>query len=388
VQQSKQFTVTPETREVRCGDVIRADAVLTKDLHCTGDVGLRIAAGDVVLDLGGHKIATDDPTAARTGVVVAATETIRNVTIRNGSITQFRTGVEMTDVSDVTIANATVSGSPETVWEDFFGIVGERARNVQIRSSTLGGFNPFSFEQESSVVFAASSIVGDIGLGFAFCDNSSCLFQTGNDIQVRYLGCSGDMPDKAAIRIDRSTVVFVEWFGAGCGETSVTNNVVKGLINVDGVRNLVANNRMDKNPTMIVRGNFVVSDNEFIGAVSKGLQIEEDMTGLKGEVVGNRFIGNGGYGLRVVQYISDVPAGPLKISGNQFISNGLNPEYPEYGRDGLRVDELGPGGHVEVSDNRAENNGEYGMYAEPGTVTVDVRNTASGNPRGCFVIAC
>jgi hypothetical protein len=145
---------------------------------------------------------------------------------------------------------------------------------------------------------------------------------------------------------------------------------------------------MDKNPIMVVRGEFVVSDNEFTGAESQGLNIEDGMDVLKGEVVRNRFIGNGGYGLHVQQHMTNFQPGPLKISENQFISNGLNPEYPSYGRDGLRIEELAPGGSVEVSRNHAENNGEYGMYAEPGTVTIDVGNTASGNPKGCFVIAC
>ncbi|MBP2327078.1 PKD repeat protein [Kibdelosporangium banguiense] len=386
VQQSKQFTVTPETPEVRCGDVIRADTVLTKDLNCTGDVGLKIAAGDVVLDLGGHKIATDNPQAPRKGIVLA--ETIRNVTIRNGTVTQFRTGVEMIDVSDVTLANVTVSGSPAPRDKEFFGVLAEKARNVRMRSVTLNGFSPFYFERESSVVFTGSSIVGDDAQGSSYCAHSTCAFQAETDIRVRYLMCSFNPGASSVMSIESSVVVLVEYFGGGCNETSVSNNLVKGLINVDGDRNVVTRNKMEKNPTMIVRGEFVVSYNEFAGAETQGLSLDDGWGSIKGEVIGNSFTGSRGHGMRVVQDVPNAPVGPLKISDNKFISNGLDPEYPEYGRDGLRIEDLVAGSHVEVSNNHAENNAEYGMIAPPGVVTIDVGNTAKGNPKGCAGIVC
>ncbi|CAM4077992.1 PKD domain-containing protein [Kibdelosporangium persicum] len=390
VQSSKQFTVTPETREVRCGDVIRADVVLTKDLNCTGDVGLKIAASDVVLDLGGHKIATDNAQAPRKGIVLAGSEPIRNITIRNGSITQFRTGIEIIDVADVTIANATVAGATVPLDEEVFGIYGEKARNVQLRSTTLRAYNPFLFDNGSSVAFVGSSVVGDDGWGGAYCRNgTSCLFSEGSDIQTRYLNCGGSERDSSTFRIDSSEVVLVEFFGAACAETVVTNSLIKGLINVDGDKNFVSRNVMDNNPTMVVRGEFVVADNVFSGAQTQGLNIEDGYRiGIKGEVVRNTITGSRGYGLHVQQHMPDEPVGSLIISQNKFISNGLDPEHPVYGRDGLRIEELIPGTHVEVSDNYAENNGEYGMIAPPGTVTIDLRNSETGNPKGCLNITC
>jgi parallel beta-helix repeat protein len=72
--------------ELACGDILTADAVLTRDLiDCPGD-GLVIGAPGIKLDLAGHTV---DGTGIGTGVVVDHLDT----TITNGSVTGFETGI-------------------------------------------------------------------------------------------------------------------------------------------------------------------------------------------------------------------------------------------------------------------------------------------------------
>jgi parallel beta-helix repeat protein len=89
-------TVVPSTANagtpagVRCGSVIKKDAVLKGDLNCKGN-GVKIGAHGVTLDLGGHSIVG----AGRHGTKGIENPGYDDVTITNGDVTGFDWGIEL-----------------------------------------------------------------------------------------------------------------------------------------------------------------------------------------------------------------------------------------------------------------------------------------------------
>lgn len=87
------FRVKPVVkREPGCGDTIKGDVVLTRDLNCSG-TALIIGAGGTTLDCQGHVLDGSD-----TGYGIQ--NQYSNVTIKNCTIRNFDTGIYLYDVSD------------------------------------------------------------------------------------------------------------------------------------------------------------------------------------------------------------------------------------------------------------------------------------------------
>ncbi|WP_380152690.1 PKD domain-containing protein, partial [Kibdelosporangium philippinense] len=161
-QRSRPLIVAPEPPAARCGDVLTASAMLRSDLVCPGD-GVTIAADNVTFDLRGHTLSTDDPGETSTGIKIGGSRTIQNTTVKNGTITRFKTGVGMTDVSGVTLSAMNVMSSAENrvdteVAGDVYGI---NARNVQISGAHLSGRTSFKFHDNSEATITDSTLSND-----------------------------------------------------------------------------------------------------------------------------------------------------------------------------------------------------------------------------------
>ncbi|MEU0530613.1 PKD domain-containing protein [Amycolatopsis tolypomycina] len=379
-RRSRQFAVKPEQREVGCGDVVTTDSIVTQDLVCPG-AGLTIAAGDVVLDLGGHTITTDRPTADAKGIVIGTGRPIRNITVRNGSVSRYPTGVAMTDVAAVTVENVAVSASMDNAGP--WGIVGVRASEVRLRGIALSAFNPFDFSHNSSVVMTKSIISGGTGKGVARCRHDSSCSIEGGSLHVGDFVCYNDDPEKtsSSLSIAGSDDVSVSFLGPYCTTVTVRDSRINLLFDASATNTYLSGNTVSQDESLALWNAFTVVGNTFTGGGMSGIQVFSG----RGVVSDNRFVQNQGNGVLVRAGDSDV--GPLEISGNVFDGNGTGGDEWT-GLDGVRVESAGPGSVIRVAGNRASDNARYGINAEPGLVVDEGGNTSSGDPLGCRGVVC
>lgn len=100
-----------EAFSLSCSDTLRESTTLKSDLTCS-EVGLVIDADGVVLDLGGYTVRGPGrgqwvwPGRALSSVGVRITGK-SGVTIRNGRVTNFATGILLEDTSKITIEEVT-----------------------------------------------------------------------------------------------------------------------------------------------------------------------------------------------------------------------------------------------------------------------------------------
>jgi parallel beta-helix repeat protein len=130
----------PAASALSCGDTITADTTLTGDLVDCPSNGIVIGADDVTLDLDGHTVTGDGVTVERcprrefcdVGVVNDGHD---GVTVQNGSVRGFASGVLVGRVRDNRVLNVSSSSN------QFFGfIIAESARTL-VRDSS-GDDNP------------------------------------------------------------------------------------------------------------------------------------------------------------------------------------------------------------------------------------------------------
>lgn len=381
-RRTRQFTVKPELREVKCGDIVTADSVVTQDLVCRGPA-LTIAAGDVVLDLGGHTISTDRPTEAAKGIVIGTGRTIGNITVRNGSVSRYPTGIAMTDVRAVTVENVAVwagmgSGGP-------WGIEGVRASEVRLRGIAVSAFGPFDFSHHSSVVVTGSTISGDMADGAARCRyDSSCSIE-GGSIHVFSVGCYSDDPatSGSSFSIAGSDDVSIAYVGPNCTTATVRDSKVNLLFDASATNTYISGNTISQNESIALWNSFTISGNTFTEGGASGIHVFSG----QGVVSGNRFVKKQGNGVLVRAIFDDTPVGPLEISDNVFDGNGTGGDEWA-GLDGIRVESAGPGSIITVAGNHTRNNARYGINAEPGLVVDEGGNTSSGDPLGCRGVVC
>ncbi|SDY98757.1 PKD repeat-containing protein [Amycolatopsis xylanica] len=380
VEQSREVTVAPAPHEVRCGDKVTTNAVLTADLICSTGVGVTIAASDVTLDLNGHTLSTDSTSAARKGIVVTGGS---KVTIRNGTVRQFADGIVVADAADVTIDHVTARGLAQDNF-DHFAITAERTRNLQIRNSTMDAFSPFRFDHGSSVTAVGSNLTGsDSYHAISHCgDNSSCVFQDGL-LKVKNFTCD---QQGSSVTADRMTVA-IDIFAPGCKIATVTNSTLAlGESSADD--NVLTNNTFDGSRVLMMSWkHFTISGNVFRDADNRALEITDSAWG---KLSGNHFLGAKASGVIVNFGWVGAPGTTVEISDNEFAGNGFGTGDETYGHDGLTVVDIKDNQViVVVKGNHTKNNARFGINVNPGTAVVDGGgNTTSGDPQGCRGVVC
>lgn len=127
--------VAGEPRAQECGEVLKANITLTKDLTCKKD-GLKVAVDGIVIDLGGHTIKGPGrgrwtwPGPGRASVGIEA-KGVKDVTIRNGAVKGFATSILIDDSRGFTVETMKASNS-------LFGLYIQNSARGKVLKNEIG----------------------------------------------------------------------------------------------------------------------------------------------------------------------------------------------------------------------------------------------------------
>jgi nitrous oxidase accessory protein NosD len=341
--------------DVVCGETIHTSITLTSDLTCHG-TALRITIDqNLTVDLNGHSIIGDGTGA---GIDLASTG---HIVIENGSIKGFDTGVDLVDLSPVTLSGLTVDGR-EAVHNLLAADV--TITNCTFNNTTLFFRDHSNFDVLSGDHFNHTTLQLEVFSGHTqythddFIDSSISAAES-DDVTIS---------DSTFVR---STVEFATSAGWVVQNNSFTG-ATAGLVFGTGT------------PRTTVTGNHFFANTLGVDITAPKV---DDVDGSS--VSGNVFIGNGAAGMSF-----DGPAQPgsMTLNGNLFIGNGFKPAgtSDRLGRpiaDGLHT-ALVPSQAVTVSNNLTIGNARHGIFADPGTVIDGGHNISAGDPDGCTGVVC
>ena len=153
-----------------CGTIITTDLKLTQDMSCTGG-GLTVGANGVTINLNGHTIAGSGPARPFIGIAVNGWS---NVTIRDGTVTMFRTGVAIINSNHVKVKDLAVVGNGLAGFASGDGIRVFSSTDVKLKKLALAGNGNDGIEIMGStgVVVSHSTIQGG-KCGIAFTGGPS-----------------------------------------------------------------------------------------------------------------------------------------------------------------------------------------------------------------------
>jgi parallel beta-helix repeat protein len=224
---------------LECGDVVREDTVLDRDLGpCSGN-GLEIDADDVTLDLNGHRLL--GPGLAGRGPIGIRIEKQKGVRIKNGVIAGFHVGIYLSETNESRIGDdAEVTPTTLRVEHNRGGIWirDDSSRNdvvnVQVQDNTdLGGIWVTGSGNEFNR-FMRNQVVRNGGAGISFSSNSRGGVSRG-------LATSNTVSDNGGpgITVSRGTVVV--------GSNTVERNGGVGVHLWGAERSTVSVNRVREN---------------------------------------------------------------------------------------------------------------------------------------------
>ena len=384
---------------VTCGDTITADTTLANDLTDCPNNGIVVGADDITLDLNGHTVdgdgfdnpAEDCPDGhCDTGIDITGRH--RGVTIQNGSVAEFSSGIWIEggsdqrlrqlsvarngDGIDVVLAKDTVVAD-SSVDENVFGIFVGRSDRIRLERNAVVGYQGCGLEVQRSdrTLIEGNSVFAD--------DPGTPL--SGDACGIGLFNGS-----------DRSRIA----------RNSVSGNGFVGLIIGDSDHNQVGGNRIFKNTdAMIVHGDAnTVSGNHISDAIGSdngsgfGIILEAGKHNL---LEGNTIERTRTDGIRVA--IQDPGLPP--VAGNTLRLNVVRGAT----LDGIIVDSIATDTLLDsnaatgneddgidvqsaattLTGNTANNNHDLGIEAVPG-VTDGGGNkaTGNGNPLQCTNVFC
>src|SRR6266508_47356 len=248
-------TINVAPQSAQCGQRVTANFVLANDMTCTTDAFV-INADNVTLDLGGHTITRPgmgpqtwpqpqlDTVGVRTGGHT-------NVTVRNGKISQFSTGIYFIDMEKSRIEDVTSE-------RNRFGFYIHASNGNAIRRST---------------------VVGNV-YGLHLQDASDNLVEGNNLIRQTY-----NSPGGYGIYLYRST-------GNRIVDNTIENNVNWGIWFSDAKGNLIFHNNVSGNSPQVSDNN--PDANQWFDAEKKEGNWWAD---YKGSDADRDFIGDTPYGI-------------------------------------------------------------------------------------------
>jgi len=353
-------------RSPQCGDTITTSVQLRTDLICLGD-GLIIGADNIVIDLGDHTVMADRA-GMPDSVGIKDDAGHRNVTIRNGTIRNFTTGVRL-------------NGSHATDLVDL--------QVLAQRGGELGGFMDIGLDLSNTTGITVQD--SEIKI-----DNFATEIQTsGGDLLVSGTLISGANPSPANgsaslsgdVTIKQSILerMAVEWTGRLVLEDNkLTYSSIAAAAEQSGLLNAkITDNTFSASswcclgytvsavtilgePNMEIAG-VEISRNRIDDADAAGVFIQASASTVTGMVISDNTLSNNGHRISFNS--------PLQDINGSLVDDGLHVTVP-------------PGTDITVANNHTSNNADYGIEAQPGTVIDGGGNASSNDPSGCLGVTC
>jgi Right handed beta helix region len=313
---------------LQCGDTITTDTTLTRNLVCPDDftgTALTIAANNVRLDLAGHTIQNGPNNAGAVGIFASAAGGVPGTRILNGSIQGFDYGVQLISAVNSHIRRLTISAGLQGIL--VVGGGGAGLDNCQSNVTNCIVHNVIEITN-------ASTAIGTSGIEVV-SDYAQIYGNTVRGTPLQAIVVRGDKP-----RVNLNRIEGCQGLGISVSEYStyaiVWNNTVLGCTasGSEGIEVFAATNS---------GGNARVRRNTVTGT-DFGIDVRDT----------NAFIAQN------------------DSSGNRV--DGIDVGFENVGN--------------VVQQNNADNNGQYGINAAPGTIDGG-GNTASGNgAQDCVNVTC
>jgi hypothetical protein len=266
----------------------------------------------------------------------------------NGHRLSGTPAITMTDVDGTTIRNGAIHSD----------IIANNATNTRFVGTTIGHMSAtYVWDGTTSVTFLDSRI----DAWRLFCGARCRLLRsafTMNQIHAGHLTIRGDQGRANSINYIGGTI------------TEIVNTKLNPL-RVGATERLTIRNSELDHFDLVAPGRLELLRNTFSG----GLWVGVHQLG-SGIIRGNRFEKMRFAGLFVD--VKEPLRGPAVIERNTFAENT---------EDGLRINVPVPL-DITVRKNVSENNGQYGMWASPGTVKDGGKNVSNNDALGCFTIVC
>ncbi|NRD59027.1 right-handed parallel beta-helix repeat-containing protein [Corallococcus exiguus] len=312
--------------EVHCGDVITQHTKLTHDLSCPGtdEPALRIEGDGVVLDLGGHTMRRSSPVQQDTlGIVVTS-----NSMVRNGTIRGFARGIQTDEGTYLRLHELTFADNGTAIYNYFstsyFLITNSRfiGNDVGLGSeidASVGTFDVRSSHFENNYLGIYLDTHDADVLDSTFTGNEIGIYCFAGNVRVRSSSFArNEAVASTTVPIGGRDICnvfrFEDTLIADNASFAPTATPIWNVVQLDMINNWIVGN-----DNGLTAGSFqvYVQGNTFWDNAG-GLTLEDTpivgspQTGI---VRANRFLRNGGDGLRVL------PASTPTVIGNVALGN-------------------------------------------------------------------
>jgi hypothetical protein len=290
---------------VECGDVVVRNTTLTHDLSCAGDA-LVAGADAIVIDLGGHTIEGADWSA--TGIRV---ERFDRVTVRNGTLRRFETGVQVAAGAN----GARLVGLNVLIAEQAVAISASNRARISGSVLEAGNYGLRAVHSHGNEV-VDSFFPGGVGAGFELVDSND------NRIEGNYLTTANT--SNLEVSGNRNVIANNLSRAANAANIAVSgdDNVVRRNVTsyssgnsvvVSGNRNRVEGNVTDDSweGLRVTGRRSAVVGNRAMHNVTDGIQVEDPTARVGGNIAN----ANGDLGIAAVASVVD-------LGGNRARDNG------------------------------------------------------------------
>ena len=327
------LTPTAAQAAVACGQTITSSVTLDHHLNCPAGNGIFIGASNVVLDLGGHSITGPAPTGTSgvgvRGVIVTQNRT--GVTVRNGVIRGFDTGVDVHPGANSTsvtglILDGNGGGIRVSTGTSSNRFTGNTIVNTTRFSGMQVGGNGHVIEDNSlnnvngtGVFLSGSNNVirnnrlngmGAAGIAVGAFPSNPGPF-VGNQVIGNQVSGSSRVFNSSSISLSAGSGTLIH------GNTVNGRRTTPGVFVLDSANTVVSGNSLTSNSSgVLIRGASTgtrVTGNQATTSNFAGIAVENAPTGTL--VADNMAANNGGNGI-------DVRNAATTITRNTAVSNG------------------------------------------------------------------